>query len=155
VAASEVVPFIASADAGLVYYDRHNANYANALPNGFFQSLAAGLPLIYSDLPGMTEEAAPYDLGAPIAPRSAAAVAYAVRRLLDDAALRCERSEAARAFSTRVNFAKEEAILRGILDGVGVAGARSEPPVERPEAMSTAAPVPAAERLMGKKRRGW
>jgi glycosyltransferase involved in cell wall biosynthesis len=122
VAADEVVPFIASADAALVLYHRHNANYANALPNGFFQSLAAGLPLVYSDLPGMTSAAAPYDPGPPVDPRSSEAIASALRRVLLDP-LECRaRREAARRFSTSINFEKEEKILRQIVDASAARG---------------------------------
>lgn len=136
--ANAVVPFIASADAALVYYDRHNANYAQALPNGFFQSLAAGLPLVYSDLPGMTEAAASYGLGAPIAPRSAAAVADAIRGLLLDPAEQHRRRMAARSFSSDVNFQKEEEILRAIVAGLVGPGARSASDAERPGSAASA-----------------
>jgi glycosyltransferase involved in cell wall biosynthesis len=115
VAAPEVVPFIASADAALVVYHQHNANYANALPNGFFQSLAAGLPLVYSALPGMTAAAECQGLGAAIDPRSPGAIAEALHRVLFDP-LECRaRREAARRFSANVNFEKEEKVLRQIV----------------------------------------
>jgi len=41
-----VVPFIRSADLGLVLYEPYSENYRGALPNGFFQIIAAGLPLV-------------------------------------------------------------------------------------------------------------
>ena len=41
-----VVPFIRSADLALVLYEPYSENYRGALPNGFFQSIAAGLPLV-------------------------------------------------------------------------------------------------------------
>ena len=44
VAPNEVVPAIRSADVGLVLYAPYSENYRNALPNGFFQVVAAGLP---------------------------------------------------------------------------------------------------------------
>jgi glycosyltransferase involved in cell wall biosynthesis len=116
VAANEVVPFIASADAALLLYHQHNANYANALPNGFFQSLAAGLPLIYSDLPGMTEMAAPYDLAPAVDSQSPESIANALRQVLLDPVERRSRREAARCFSASISFEKEAIILREILD---------------------------------------
>jgi glycosyltransferase involved in cell wall biosynthesis len=48
---SQVVPFIRSADAGLVIYRHYSENYRCALPNGFFQIVAAGLPLVRAALP--------------------------------------------------------------------------------------------------------
>jgi len=46
-----VVPFIRSADLGLVIYEPYSENYRCALPNGFFQTIAAGLPLVRLALP--------------------------------------------------------------------------------------------------------
>jgi len=51
VAPDEVVPFIRSADLGLVVYEPYSENYRYALPNGFFQVVAAGLPVIRARLP--------------------------------------------------------------------------------------------------------
>ncbi|MBV8507276.1 MAG: glycosyltransferase [Alphaproteobacteria bacterium] len=47
----KIVPFIRSADLGLVIYEPYSANYHRALPNGFFQIVAAGLPLVRAPLP--------------------------------------------------------------------------------------------------------
>ncbi|HEX3861629.1 MAG TPA: glycosyltransferase [Stellaceae bacterium] len=51
VAPSEIVPAIRSADVGLVLYEPYSENYRYALPNGFFQVVAAGLPLVRAYLP--------------------------------------------------------------------------------------------------------
>jgi hypothetical protein len=51
VAPNEVVPAIRSADLGLVLYEPYSKNYRHALPNGFFQVIAAGLPLVRGHLP--------------------------------------------------------------------------------------------------------
>jgi glycosyltransferase involved in cell wall biosynthesis len=48
---NRVVPFISSADIGLVIYTPYSENYRCALPNGFFQTVAAGLPLVRMPLP--------------------------------------------------------------------------------------------------------
>jgi hypothetical protein len=45
-AADAIVPAIRSADLGLVLYEPRSINYRYALPNGFFQTVAAGLPLV-------------------------------------------------------------------------------------------------------------
>ncbi|MBM3468432.1 MAG: glycosyltransferase family 4 protein [Alphaproteobacteria bacterium] len=45
--ANEVVPFIKEANLGILLYFDLTENYKYALPNGFFQMLAAGLPLIF------------------------------------------------------------------------------------------------------------
>lgn len=51
VAPDEIVPTIRSADIGLVIYEPYSENYRFALPNGFFQAVAAGLPLVRGELP--------------------------------------------------------------------------------------------------------
>ncbi|HEY1259684.1 MAG TPA: glycosyltransferase [Stellaceae bacterium] len=51
VAPDEVVSFIRTADLGLVLYEPYSANYRAALPNGFFQLVAAGLPIVRAYLP--------------------------------------------------------------------------------------------------------
>lgn len=51
VAPDQVVPFIRSADVGLVIYEPYSENYRYCLPNGFFQTVAAGLPLVRRGLP--------------------------------------------------------------------------------------------------------
>ncbi len=51
VAPDEIVPTIRSADVGLVVYEPYSENYRYALPNGFFQLIAAGLPLVRGQLP--------------------------------------------------------------------------------------------------------
>ena len=49
-APDEVVPAIRTADMGLVIYEPYSDNYRSALPNGFFQIIAAGLPLVRAPL---------------------------------------------------------------------------------------------------------
>ena len=51
VAPDEIVPTIRSADLGLVIYDASSENYRSSLPNGFFQLIAAGLPVVRPPLP--------------------------------------------------------------------------------------------------------
>ncbi len=50
-ASNEVVPFVRDADMAILPYEAVTANYRYILPNGFFQSLAAGLPLLYTKMP--------------------------------------------------------------------------------------------------------
>ena len=64
VAPTQVVPFIRTADLGLVIYEPYSANYRYALPNGFFQVIAAGLPLVRAALPEMEAAIGRYPVGA-------------------------------------------------------------------------------------------
>jgi glycosyltransferase involved in cell wall biosynthesis len=50
-APSQIVPFIAGADLSLILYVEATQNYRVTLPNGLFQSIAAGVPVIYPNLP--------------------------------------------------------------------------------------------------------
>lgn len=46
----QVVPLIRDADAAAILYFPFTVNYARCLPNGLFQSMAAGLPIVYPRL---------------------------------------------------------------------------------------------------------
>jgi glycosyltransferase involved in cell wall biosynthesis len=104
----EVVPFIASADAALFHYYGYTATYEYALPNNFFQALAAGLPLVYAPLPEMRKSLEPYGVGIAVDPRSPAAIAAAIGRLAGDPA-ECQRqAEASRRAGEALSFEREE-----------------------------------------------
>lgn len=60
---SEIVPALAGADAAAILYYARTENYRRALPNGFFQSVAAGLPILYPDLPEIRALAEQGDFG--------------------------------------------------------------------------------------------
>lgn len=64
VAPNQVVPFIRTADIGLVIYEPYSANYRYALPNGFFQVIAAGLPLVRAALPEIEAAIGRHPVGA-------------------------------------------------------------------------------------------
>ncbi len=80
---AEVVPFIKSADAGIVLYYPLSPSHHNCLPNGFFQPIAAGLPVIYPELPEIRRIAEQYELGVPIDPQDPASIAAGISRLED------------------------------------------------------------------------
>lgn len=80
----EIVPFIRSADSSLIlYYDR-SVSYEYCLPNGFFQSVAADLPVLYPRLPEIERICERLGLGVAIDPLSPSNIANAVDRLLED-----------------------------------------------------------------------
>lgn len=79
----EVVPFIRDADAGLVIYKSHSENYREALPNGFFQVLAAGLPIIYPALPQLVATIGEARVGLSIEAFTAASMAAALNTIVD------------------------------------------------------------------------
>lgn len=111
----EVVPFISDADAAPILYFAASDAYLPSLPNGFFQSVAAGLPLLYPELPEMVRIAEQYNLGIPIDPRSPQSIADAVMILRNDRdELRRYRENATRARSA-LSWENEETILEDLL----------------------------------------
>jgi glycosyltransferase involved in cell wall biosynthesis len=66
----EIVPFIKDANTALVLYHPLSVNDKNALPNKFFQSVAALLPVLYPTLPEILKVTSKYQIGLPIEPLS-------------------------------------------------------------------------------------
>jgi glycosyltransferase involved in cell wall biosynthesis len=78
-----LVPFIRSGDLGLVIYEPCSDNYRNALPNGFFQTVAAGLPLVRLPLPEIEAAIAGRAIGLRVEHAGAADLAHAIRQCAD------------------------------------------------------------------------
>jgi glycosyltransferase involved in cell wall biosynthesis len=85
-APNAIVPAIRSADLGLVLYEPHSENYRYALPNGFFQTVAAGLPVIRAPLPEIEATIAGRAVGACLTEVKPAALARAIVGCAADAA---------------------------------------------------------------------
>jgi glycosyltransferase involved in cell wall biosynthesis len=113
--ANEVVPFVASADAALIHYYSYTPNYENALPNGLFQTIAAGLPLVYSPLPQIRRLLERHGAGIPADAKSPLTIAAAIGQLVNDPDERRRQTEATRSMSRALNFEREEAVLLNIL----------------------------------------
>jgi glycosyltransferase involved in cell wall biosynthesis len=75
--------------------DVHTARYASPLK--LFEYMAAGLPIIASDLPAVREVLKDGETGLLVAPRSPVALAHGIRRLLCDPQLARSLGERARA----------------------------------------------------------
>ena len=113
---SEVVPFIETADASMILYYPHSVNYRFALPNGLFQSISAGLPLLYPmNLPEITAIAEHYGLGLPIDPRSPESICAAVRTFLQEPTRLSEYTQNARRARQVLTWEQEERILRDVI----------------------------------------
>jgi len=87
VAPDEVVPAIRSADIGLVLYEAYSENYRYALPNGFFQVVAAGLPLVRGYLPEIEQTIGDGVVGECLDALRPDEIAGAIRRCTEQAAL--------------------------------------------------------------------
>lgn len=76
--ADEIVETIRSADLGLVLYEPISENYHHALPNGFFQVIAAGLPVVRAPLPEIEAAIGGYRIGYCLDALTAEALAAAI-----------------------------------------------------------------------------
>jgi glycosyltransferase involved in cell wall biosynthesis len=86
VAPLDVVPWVASADVDALPIQPHNRSYELSTPNKLFEAMAAGVPVVASDFPGMRAIVAGLGdgpLGEVCEPTSAASIGAAIRRLLD------------------------------------------------------------------------
>jgi glycosyltransferase involved in cell wall biosynthesis len=121
VPSSELLPWIASADVGVMPIAPSSLNHLLTTPNKLFECLAAGVPVVASDLPGMrsvvlADPAAP--LGELCDPTDPASIAAAIRRILDlapdeRAAL---RARCLRAAHERWNWETESTKLIGLYE---------------------------------------
>jgi len=111
----EVVPFIKTADAALIVYYSYSLNYFYCLPNGFFQPIAAELPLIYSDLPEIRKIAEKYELGFPINPQSPRSIVKAVLKLIGNPDCLSFFKQNARDASQALSWEWEEEKLRNLV----------------------------------------
>jgi glycosyltransferase involved in cell wall biosynthesis len=122
---TQIVPFLRSADIAPVIYRPLTATLANALPNGFFHAIAAGLPVLYpKDLPELRSIVEEHDCGLPIVPSDPASMVATVMSLLGDSAglsrLRAAASRAGEALS----WEHEEAALPPLFARLIQAGGR-------------------------------
>lgn len=127
---AQVVPFIRSADAGIVLYQPLSMNLRNCLPNGVFQPIAAGLPVLYPELPEIRRIAEQYELGVPIDPRDPASIAAAACRLAEDRTLIVRLKSNIEKFRGMLSWEHDEKQLRQLLRTL--AGAPLIRPVDVP-----------------------
>ena len=112
---TEVASFIRTADAAPILYQALSPAYLVSLPNRFFHAVAAGLPVLYPDLPDVKELCERYELGIEIDPTSPESIAGAVRRLYDDEQLRGRCAARVRAAQAELSWEREEATLAALL----------------------------------------
>lgn len=81
----DVVTWLSSADVEAITFTGATRNLTLSTPNKLFESLAAGVPVVVSDLPGMRSIVAgpAGELGAICDPGSPATVAHGIRAVLD------------------------------------------------------------------------
>jgi hypothetical protein len=83
VPATEVVPLLSTADIAWLPHRAVSEQYRAALPNGFFQSIAAGLPTIFSSqLPECVALSEMTGAGVPANPDDLASVCHVIMELV-------------------------------------------------------------------------
>jgi glycosyltransferase involved in cell wall biosynthesis len=116
----EIVPTVRDADAAVVLYFAYSDNYSHALPNGFFQAIAAGLPQIVPPLPEMGHIALDYGFGVEANPLDSSSLVAAIGRFVDDPDLRASLAKAAGVAYSNLRWSVEEAhfleVVRSILE---------------------------------------
>jgi glycosyltransferase involved in cell wall biosynthesis len=111
---TQVVPFIADADAAGVLYRPTVTGIEQCLPNRLFQGLAASLPIVFAgDLPLVAPLVA--DAGLPVTADDPSSIADAFNRLAKDDALRARLAAAAAVRAGEVAWEKEEQRLGAII----------------------------------------
>jgi glycosyltransferase involved in cell wall biosynthesis len=80
----QVTGFVRSADVGLVPYQNAGVNHYLSSPTKLFEYLQAGVPVAASDFPFLRSVVAGEGVGTVFDPADPAAIARAVRQILDD-----------------------------------------------------------------------
>jgi glycosyltransferase involved in cell wall biosynthesis len=112
---NEVVPFIRTADAAIILYYAKSVDYQFALPNRFFQPIAAGLPILYPDLPEIRRLAESHGLGLLIDPESPRSIFEAISLLMTDSETLAQLKHNIKAARDRLNYQSEEGVLQNLL----------------------------------------
>jgi|GEM_PF-298537 len=93
---------LADAAVGLALIEPACLSYRMTLPNKLYEYVAAGLPVLASDIPVLAGEVREHGLGGVADPADPAAVAAALREILHPGAQRAHRAAAARLAATAV-----------------------------------------------------
>lgn len=127
VPAQKVVPYIFEADAAAILYYPRSDNYRYALPNGFFQSIAAKLPvLVPSALTEVSRLVDQFGCGILIDPLRPESIAEGCRRLLADKALNARVHRGAMKAAEELTWRNEESHLWNIVEPLLGAGRQSQ-----------------------------
>jgi glycosyltransferase involved in cell wall biosynthesis len=102
-----VAPTLAQADLGIVLITSHSLSYHLSLPNKFFETLAAGLPMVVSPIPELARMMEQYDIGLVCDPSDPADIADKINTLLQPDNLARYKTNAEKA-RQELNWANEE-----------------------------------------------
>lgn len=115
---NSVSPTLAQADCAALLFAPDSPNYQLALPNKFFEAVAAGVPLVYGTTQEVGRLAREYDLGVSCNPTDPRSIAEAIQTILQPENLARYRENAVKAREI-LNWEQEEkklvALYRRIL----------------------------------------
>ena len=113
VAPTELLAWSASSDVMVMLYQPNSENHEFVTPQKLWEAMAAGVPVIASDLPGMAPIVSETGCGVLCDPSSPSAIAAAIRGLLDEgpAALRERGNRGLRAAHETYNWAAQFEVL--------------------------------------------
>lgn len=123
--AQQVVPLIREADASLIIYYSRSKNYMSALPNGFFQSIAAGLPLFYGGMPELERVCHEFQCGARIDPSNIESVSNAFRHVIELTPTLRELRRSSERAAVSLSWKNEERKLADLVAGMPIASRHS------------------------------
>jgi glycosyltransferase involved in cell wall biosynthesis len=135
---SVVVDTVAGADVAVMAIEGTTRNHLLSTPNKLFEALAAGVPVVVSDFPGMRRIVLGNPdgpLGAVCDPASSSSVAAAIREILDQAPdqITAMRSRCRRAADTRWNWETEATGLLALYAELGAEAERGADAERLPE----------------------
>jgi glycosyltransferase involved in cell wall biosynthesis len=116
VSSPDVPSFIRTADLAAVLYVGANSNQENSLPNGFFASIGAGLPMLYPGLREIRRLAERYQLGLVVSPANPDSLAVAIRALLGDPDRLAELRSSAERAGHELDWEHEEPRVLAVVD---------------------------------------
>ncbi|MDA8637311.1 glycosyltransferase [Rhodospirillales bacterium] len=114
----EIVPLLTECNAVALPYFPENAHYQFALPNGFFQAVAARLPLLYPPLLEIERLLDGTNSGIAYDPRQNESVKTALSRLLQDVSKNHTDHSGLERISSQLNWQNEELKLLELIRSV-------------------------------------
>jgi len=118
VSPAQVVPFISTADVSLILYYSHTENFEYSLPNKFFQSISAHLPLLFPPLTEIKRLAERYRLGITIDTTSPESIRKGILKFMENRELLAQYKENLVVASQELSWEQEEKILLDLANDI-------------------------------------